>query len=95
MKITTKITGNRAVRAELQRIGSLPRRALDKTIEELEEYVEAAARPGPPPDAVPPHTPANPAYVPMYAGPSGITAPRRPFDLRARLLVIAALALDN
>lgn len=56
---------------------------------------EAAARPGPPPDAVLPHAPANPAYVPMYAGPPGITAPRRPSDLRARLLVIAALALDN
>lgn len=43
MKLNTSITGLADVRAELLRIGTLPRRALDRAAEEVEEFVEAEA----------------------------------------------------
>lgn len=43
MKLTTSITGDKAVRAELLRIGSLPNKALAGTAVQVEDYVEAEA----------------------------------------------------
>lgn len=44
MKLTVSVTGDKAAAASLQRLGThLPRLALDRTAEELEEYIEGEA----------------------------------------------------
>lgn len=43
MKLTATITGDKAIRADLARLGTVPRLALDRTAEEVEEYIEQEA----------------------------------------------------
>lgn len=43
MRIDSKVTGDREVRAELLRLGTMARQALDATAEEAEAYVEGQA----------------------------------------------------
>ncbi|ODU07984.1 MAG: hypothetical protein ABS84_14840 [Rubrivivax sp. SCN 71-131] len=50
MKLTASVSGDKAVRAEMLRLGTLARRALDATAVEVEDYIKAEAgqhtRPG-------------------------------------------------
>lgn len=43
MKLTATITGDKSIRADLARLGTFPRLALDRTAEEVEEYIEQEA----------------------------------------------------
>lgn len=43
MRIDTQVTGDREVRSELLRLGTVARQALDGTAEEAEEYIEGEA----------------------------------------------------
>jgi hypothetical protein len=43
MKISAQLTGDKAVRAELQRIGGLSTKALAATAVQVEDYIEAEA----------------------------------------------------